>query len=63
MSRVHQLGRMRLIDLITTYQQLTGNPVGVGQAIRWGYHPATMTRDQLIAAIRETETQPKDTPS
>jgi hypothetical protein len=59
MSRAHELGHLRLTELIAIWQTNTTNPVSLGQATRYGYQPI-WNRDRLIAAILNHETQPPE---
>lgn len=54
MSRVHELGRMRLPALVALYLDMAGHEFR-GQATRLGYVPGP-DRDRVIAAIRTLET-------
>ena len=54
-SRVHELGRMPMLDLIALYLDLSDADLR-GQAIRYGFIPGR-DRDQVITAIRGLETR------
>ena len=61
-SRVHELGRLRLLDLVTVYLGLVGRDFA-SQAIRLGIVPGNWDRDRLIATIRVLEEERPPAPS